>query len=190
MIRSLISLALGGALIASCANSTQMVATWRDPSAPMLQPQRTLAVFMSNEPGMRRMVEDKMAARLPGGMASYRVIPDGQMSPVDSVRARVQTMGFDAAVIMRLVDVSTQVTEVATRPDFYGYWGYWGSAYNPVYYQTNELYSVETTLYSMHDGHMLWMGRSQTVDPKNANKLADYSVNFAVKNMHKQGILP
>ena len=37
---------------------------------------------------------------------------------------------------------------------------------------------------------MVWMGRSQTVDPKNANKLADYSVNFAVKNMKKDGYLP
>jgi len=189
MLRSIVIAGLGGVLVGGCANSTQMVATWRDPSAPMIHPAHTLAVFMSNEPGMRRMVEDKLAARLPGGVASYRVLPEGQLS-VDSVRSRVHQMGFDAAVVMRLVDVSTQVTEVATRPDFYGYWGYWGSAYNPVYYETEQLYSVETTLYSMQDGKLLWMGRSQTIDPKNANKLADYSVNFAVKNMRKQQIMP
>jgi hypothetical protein len=33
------------------------------------------------------------------------------------------------------------------------------------------------------------MGRSQTVDPKNATKLADFSVNFAVNNMRKDGII-
>jgi hypothetical protein len=42
----------------------------------------------------------------------------------------------------------------------------------------------------MRDDKLVWMGRSQTVDPQNANKLADYSVNFAVNNMRKDGFIP
>ena len=53
----------------------------------------------------------------------------------------------------------------------------------------SKLYSVETTLYSFPDGKLVWMGRSQTIDPKNENKLADYSVNFAVNNMKKDGYI-
>jgi hypothetical protein len=183
-------LAFGTVLLCGCANSTQMVATWRDPSAPMQHYHRTLAVFMSKDPGMRRMVEDKLASRLPGGVPSYTVIPDAQLGSMDSVHSRVKTGGFDGAVVMRLVNVETQVTETAAPHDFYGYWNYWSYAYDPVYYTTEKLYSVESSLYSFQDGKMIWMGRSQTVDPKNANKLADYSVNFAVKNMKKQGVLP
>ena len=183
-------LAFGTVLVCGCANSTQMVATWRDPSAPTQHYQRTLAVFMSKDPGMRRMVEDKLASRLPGGVPSYTVIPDAQLGSMDSVHSRVKTGGFDGAVVMRLVNVETQVTETAAPHDFYGYWNYWSYAYDPVYYTTEKLYSVESSLYSFQDGKMIWMGRSQTVDPKNANKLADYSVNFAVKNMRKQGVLP
>ena len=182
-------LAFGAVLASGCANSTQMVATWRDQTVPGLHSTRTLAVFMTKDPGMRRMVEDKLAMRLPGGVPSYTVIPDDQLGSMDSVRSHVKTGGFDGAVVMRLVNVETQVTETAAPHDFYGYWNYWSYAYDPVYYTTEKLYSVESTLYSFRDGKMIWMGRSQTVDPKNANKLADYSVNFAVKNMRKQGVL-
>jgi hypothetical protein len=88
---------------------------------------------------------------------------------------------------MRLVGMTTEVTPTGT--DFYGYWGYWGTAYDPVYYTTQQVYSVETTVYSVKSDKLIWMGRSQTVDPKNANKLADFSVNFAVNNMKKDGII-
>jgi len=190
---------LGASLVGAgaCApNSTQMVATWRDPTVPTVYFNKTLAVFMSKEPGMRRMVEDKLAARIPGGVPSYRVIPDNQLANLDSVRGHVLKEGYDGAVIMKLVGVTTEVNYVPgtswyTGPrDFYGYWGNsWGYAYDPGYYTTDQLYSVETALYDIKNDKMIWMGRSQTIDPKNANKLADYSVNFAIKNMQKQGLL-
>ena len=86
--------------------------------------------------------------------------------------------------------VSEQTAVSATSRDFYGYWGYWSSAYDPVYYTTDKFYTMETTLYSLPEDKLVWMGRSQTVDPKNANKLADFSVNFAVNNMKKDGFIP
>lgn len=188
MRRSLVVVALAGTVMSACTNSTQYVASWKDPTTRAFHLRHTLAVFMSTDPGMRRMVEDRLAARLPGGVPSYRLIPDNLVSQLDSVHAHVDSAGFDGAVVMRLVNEQSQVTAVVN--DFYGYWGYWSSAYNPVYYTTDTYYTVESTLYSIRDGKMVWMGRSQTVDPKNANKLADYSVNFAVKNMKKDGYLP
>jgi hypothetical protein len=188
MPRITLPIVFGTLMLSACVNSTQMVATWKDPGATGLHPTRTLAVFMSKEPGMRRMVEDKLAQRLPGGIPSYKVIPDEQIAGNDSLRNSLKSLGFDAVVIMRLVGVTTQTTAVSGGPDFYGYWRYWGAAYDPVYYETSELYSVESTMYAMSDGRLVWMGRSQTVDPKNSNKLADYSVNFVVKNLKRQGI--
>src|SRR5215203_699440 len=74
--RSTLSLVAVMAITSACANSTQMVASWRDPAQAPAPLGRTLAVFMSADPGMRRMVEDKLAASLPGGTASYHLIPD------------------------------------------------------------------------------------------------------------------
>lgn len=188
MSRTLALLVAATGLLSACSNSTQLVATWKEPNAPKYLPlTHSLAVFMTKDAGMRRMVEDKLAARIPGGVPSYRVIPDSDLTRIDSVKGRLSGGGFDGAVIMRLVGMSTEVTPSGT--DFYGYWGYWGTAYDPVYYTTQQYYSVETTVYSLRSDKLIWMGRSQTVDPKNANKLADYSVNFAVNNMKKDGII-
>jgi hypothetical protein len=188
MSRQTLCLVAATTLLGACANSTQMVATWRDPLAPPTELTRTLAVFMTKEPALRRMVEDKLASRIPGGVPSYRVLSDDQISDIDAVRSRLAGSDFDGAVVMRLTDVSTETTEVGSTGDFYGYWRHWGYA-SPIYYETETLYSVESVLYSVRTGKMIWMARSQTVNPKNANKLAEYSVKFAVKNMREQGIL-
>jgi len=188
MYRTIARFALAGGLLSACTNSTQYVSSWKDPTSHSFHLTHTLAVFMTTDAGMRRMVEDRLAARMPGGVPSYRLIPDNEISQIDSVRSRIAGAGFDGAVVMRLVGQETQLNVTGT--DCYGYWGYWGSAYNPVYYSTSTFYTMETTLYSMRDDKLVWMGRSQTVDPKNANKLADYSVNFAVNNMRKDGFIP
>lgn len=188
MSRSLMLLVLGAALVGGCS-STHTTATWRDPAAQPLHLRRSLAVFMSREPGLRRLVEDKLAAQLPGGVPSYHVIPDEELSLVDSVRARVLAGEFDGAVIMRLVGVTTEVTGIAEPRTFYGYWGYWSAAYDPAYFTTNRVYTVETTLYSFRDDRLVWMTRSETEDPKNVSKLADKSVKHAVKKMRKDGLI-
>lgn len=186
MIRRVAILVIATGFLSACANSTQYVASWKDPTTPAFRLNHTLAVFMTTDPGMRRMVEDRLASRLPGGIPSYRLIPDNEVQQIDSVHSHVVAGNFDGVVVMRLIGESTQVTGVH---DLYGYWGYWSSAYNPVYYTTSKYYSMETTLYSPKDGKMVWMGRSETVDPKNAAKLADFSVNFVVKNLQRDGYI-
>ena len=172
----------------ACANSTQYVSSWKDPTTATFRLRHTLAVFMTTDPGMRRMVEDRLAGSLPGGVPSYRLIADNQVNHIDSVRAAVAGQTFDGAVVMRLVGQQTPATLSTTN--FYGYWDYWGTAYNPMFYSNSIVYTMETTLYSMRDQKMVWMARSETLDPKHANKLAEYSVNFVIKNMRKAGYVP
>lgn len=188
MSRSVTLLAIAGITVSACTNSTQYVSSWKDPTTRPFHVTHAVAVFMTTDAGMRRMVEDRMAARLPRGVPSYQIIPDSEIKQIEAVRSRLAEGNFDGAVVMRLISEATQPN--ASAHDFYGYWGYWGSAYNPVYYSTSTYYTVETSLYSIKDNKLVWMGRSQTVDPKNSNKLADFSVNFAVNNMRKDGYLP
>jgi hypothetical protein len=188
MSRTAALLLIASGFLGACSNSTQYVASWKDPGTPSFHLNRTLAVFMTTDAGMRRMVEDRLASRLPGEVPSYRLIPDNEVQQIDSVHSHIAAGGFDGIVVMRLVGESTQVTGVSH--DFYGYWGYWSSAYDPVYYTTSKFYSMESTLYSTKNEKMVWMGRSETVDPKNANKLADFSVNFVVKHLQKDGYIP
>ena len=173
----------------ACHGTTRMVETWRDPGVAPAPLTRTLAVFMSSDAGTRRLVEDRMAGRLPGAIPSYRVIPDESVSNVDSVRAYVAGGNFDGAVMMRLVNVTTEVVDTPAYPGFYDYWGYWRSAYHPYAYSVDRIYSVETTVHSLRDGRMVWMGRSETVDPKNVGRLADRSARAVYKSLRKAGYI-
>ena len=137
MLRSIALVALAAGIAGACSNSTQYVSSWKDPTTRSFHLTHTLAVFMTNDAGMRRMVEDRLAARLPGGMPSYRLIPDNEIRQLDSVKSHIAAAGFDGAVVMRLVDEQTTVE--ATVRDFYGYWGYWNSAYDPVYITTHNV---------------------------------------------------
>src|SRR5690349_1983192 len=103
MLRSVTLIALVAGIAGACSNSTQYVSSWKDPTARAFHLTHTLAVFMTNDAGMRRMVEDRLAARLPGGMPSYRVIPDNEIQQLDSVKSLIGGGGFDGAVVMRLV---------------------------------------------------------------------------------------
>ena len=188
MYRRIALFMMAASVSGACVNSTQYVSSWKDPTTAPFKLHHTLAVFMATDPGMRRMVEDRLAARLPGGIPSYRLIPDNEINHIDSVRTAIAGAEFDGAVVMRLVGQQTPQTVSGT--DFYGYWGYWGTAYNPTYYSNSILYTMETTLYSMRDKKLVWMARSATIDPKDANKLADYAVTFVVNNMRKDGYIP
>src|SRR5689334_9184916 len=126
----------------ACANSTQYVSSWKDPTTAPFHLHHTLAVFMTTDPGMRRMVEDRLAKRLPGGIPSYQLIPDNEINRIDSVHSAVATGGFDGTVVMRLVGQQSPMN--VNGLDFYGYWGYWGTAYNPSTYSNAIMYTMET----------------------------------------------
>src|SRR6476620_552465 len=98
MSRIIALLVAATGLLSACSNSTQLVATWKQPGTPPYPLTHSLAVFMTKDAGMRRMVEEKLAARIPGGVPSYKVIPDSEVSRLESVRDHLRQNGFDGAV--------------------------------------------------------------------------------------------
>jgi curved DNA-binding protein CbpA len=66
---------------------------------------------------------------------------------------------------------------------------HWRSAYNADSSATSDSYALEATLYSVRDGRMIWMGRSESMQQLSTDKLEDYSVNFAVENMTQSGFI-
>ena len=61
MSRTIALLVAATGLLSACSNSTQLVATWKEPGTPPYPLTHSLAVFMTKDAGMRRMVEDKLA---------------------------------------------------------------------------------------------------------------------------------
>src|SRR3954463_9208172 len=116
--RYLIALtALAGGL-AGC-HSTQLAATWRDPNASQLRFAKTYVSFATKDETLRRLVEDRLAEKVPNAVQSYRIASSGSSIDSASIRKQLADQGFDSAVIMRVAEVDPNVV-YATNTYWYG----------------------------------------------------------------------
>jgi hypothetical protein len=72
----------------------------------------------------------------------------------------------------------------------WGYYGYgWGAMYDPGYVREDTKVIIETLIFRVSDGKLLWAGVSESTNPKDASKLLHDLVETAVKEMRKQGLV-
>jgi hypothetical protein len=146
-----------------------------------------MVAFMTTDFSTRRVVEDRLAARVPGAVASYRLIPNNELLNIDAVLGRLVTFGYDGIVVVRLAPEMARRTAGGT--DFYSYWDHWRTAYSADSSTAEGVYALETTLYAVRDAHMIWLGRSEAIEQPSVHELEDYSVDFAVDNIRESGLI-
>ncbi len=185
------------ATTSACYHATQLAATWSEPGASVNHFQKTVTVFATNDQSIRRSVEERLATDFGNAIPSYRVIPSQDVTAKNpEVLQELRTAGFDGAVIMRVVDVTTETTYVpgaywySSPYTFNGYWSAaWAYPYDPGYYVQDKLVSVETEVYSLAQDKLVYAARSETVNPKSAGKLTDSVVRHVREDMQKRGLL-
>ena len=193
---SMMALTAAALVLASGCHSTQLAATWAEPNATPIAFHKTVAVFVTKDEALRRSVEDKIAASFPNGIASYRVIPNIQNADQSAILDQLRKTGFDGAVMMRVVDVTTAPSYVAgnywyaSPYTFSGYWGAsWAYPYDPGYFVADQIVSVETQVYSLSNDKLVYAARSETTNPASAKKLTDSVIRHVRENMKKRGLI-
>ncbi len=194
---TLLATLVAGTLVSGCWHSTELAASWRDPSAQPIQFHRTIAVFVTKSETFRHTMEDKLAAAFPGGVPSYRVLGSSDVSDGVDVRRRLAEAGFDGAVIMRVANVDERVAYVPGSywygPPYYTFAGYWGTAwgypYDPGYVTSEQVVSIETQIYSLKDDKLIFAARSETTNPSSVGKLEDSVIRHVKKRLEKDGLL-
>jgi hypothetical protein len=203
MASRLTALTLTLLCLAACTDTTTFTSTWKDPGAQPITPvgKTVAAVFVTQNVSQRRAAEDTMAAdlRARGATAipSYTVMQDyGGKTDADAAGTQLKKAGAQAVVIMRVVGKDQQVTYTpgTAYPAYYGgfgpYWGYsWGTVYDPGYLRTDTMVSVETLIYSLNSGKLLWASTSRTTNPQNVDGLVKEVADATAKEMAKQGLL-
>jgi hypothetical protein len=190
-----VALAVLAASASGCA-STQLAAVWRDPVGSPTRFNKTIVAFVTPDESLRRTVEDKMSANFPNATPSYRVAPTAGATDSAAIRQRFADMGYDGAVIMRVVDVSYTLPYASGAYWYrtpYGFGNYWGSAWNyaydPGYYGENKIVSIETQVYALGGDKLIWAARSETTNPKSAGKLTDSVIKHVTKALRKDGMV-
>lgn len=199
--RTLIPL-LSVAVLAACSSSTTFTSVWKAPDAQAvsLSGKTVVAVFQSANESQRRNAEDLLASDLTTrgarGIAAYRLLANESGTDGDTAEARFKAAGADGAVIMRIVGKDQQVTYTpgSTMPMYYDrfgpYYGYgWRTASQPGYLKTDTLVSVETQVYSLKSGKLIWASTTRTTNPDNVSRLIQEAAEATVQEMAKQGFL-
>ena len=184
----LLALAASTLLLGACAD-TQLMSTWTSPQyngAPMT---KTAVIVLAKDDNTRRFAEDQMIKQLPKGttaVAGHTLFEKPEQAKVDEVRARLIQDGFDSVLVSRLVSVDktqnyvppqTYTSYAAAQPAYGSFNGYYGQNYHSVYTTPgytveNTTVVVETLLYKLPEGTLVWTATTQSLNPQSRPELA------------------
>ena len=183
---------------AAACHSTQVAASWHEPAQQPLAFHRMVTVFASKSETYRHVMEDKLAAQFPNATPSYRVLGSTDPSDANAVRKVLADSGFDGAIMMHVAQVANEINYTpsayyygAPYSSFAGYWGTaWGLPYDPGYYTTDVIVSVETEIYSLKHDKLIWAARTETTNPDSPEKLGKSVIKHVKHELKKDGMLP
>jgi hypothetical protein len=188
------------ALSIACGPSTKIEKSWRDPNTTITPGSwsKVLVVALLKDETTRRLVEDQLVQRLHGkGVPSYNYYVEKDLDEVkaNGFKDNLVKDGFDGAVVMRLMDVEKETHYVpGNYPPYYGrfgryYYYSWNSFYNPGFYTTDKIYSVETNVYSFRQDKLIWSGITKTTNPSKTDKMFNEIADVIAAKMRKEGFL-
>ena len=188
--------AIGVLLMACAARPTQVTTDWRDPAASRLRLQRTVAFFPGEDPQLRRQMEDRLASRLPGGIASHTLVSDERLAAADTqaIRSAIAGAGVDGVLMVRLVSVESQSagrTVPTTGSASEDLWAYLRRTPRAALMPGREtMITMESRVYTVPDGKLVWTGHSASFNPLSLRELVNMHADGAIQELRRQGLLP
>lgn len=179
-----IGIALLGVIMAgvlsSCA-TTNLLTSWVEPEARGKKLGNVLLVGVARNAVVRRQFEDGFArvlrGRKIGALTSYAQLPDPAAINEAAVKPIAAKENITHVLIVRLVDRKTVTSYAPPSPNsyyagpyypaHYGSWhGYYGTGYaaatSPGYTYETEYVHLETNVYDVATGKLLWTGLTKT----------------------------
>ena len=192
------------ATAATAGAGPAFVHTWVAPDAQpgTLQGKKVMAVFVSEEEALRRNVEDVLARELTKrgaqGTPAYSIVSRSDIRDTEKTKAKLAQSG--AAGIVAMWIVGREQAASGSVADNYGRgtsgvmssgdWTFaWSGVYDPGTLRTDQVVSVETRVYSLEQGKLLWASTSQATNPKKVEGLVKDLVGKVAAEMKKAGLV-
>jgi hypothetical protein len=176
-----------------CMPSTSVVSEWQAPGA-VKQPLTKVLVCLPGvqDVATRQSIEDRLVDSFPPGVTAapcYTLFPDPSVLRADNkpaIVAKLQQAGFDGAlsVVLQSVrkrDVYVPPQVYATPGVGYGFYNYrWHDHYRgvdpglnvtPGYVYEESKYLIETVLFGIPDGNILWTITTESVNPDSRKQI-------------------
>jgi hypothetical protein len=200
--------ALGHAAVASLGAAMMVVAasaavrctsTWSAPDAASVsfKGQKVAALVISDDMSLRMSAEEALAKELSAhgmqGVAAYRLIPAEELRDPDRAKAWFARESIAGVATLRPVSHTKEQrppVEMWTSPAYSTFWGYYPYSYSAVYViggnRTDSVVVVESLIFNVATGKLLWGGMSEAVNPKTLQTLVADIVKEAANKIEKR----
>jgi hypothetical protein len=192
----LIALSLAGAHALADAKFTT---TWGAPEASgtNFKGKKVAALVISEDLSLRMSGEEalarELAARGIDGAAAYRQIPAPELRNPDAAKRWFARDGVAGVVALRPVSqdkVKRYTADVWSTPYYSTFWGFYPYSWSTTYVigggTTDTVIVVESLVYDIATGKLVWAGVSESTNPKSLQKLVADIVKEAAKKIDKQ----
>ena len=195
------SLAFVALVLVACASTPKLTASWRDPQFSGPPPAKLMVLGISRSDVHRRVFEDGFANALRsagvGSIAAYTELPEQGVIPDERIQAAVKKSGADAVLTARVIRVDRQVdirpgmAPMPYGPYGRGFYGWYGSAWSmsqPDIVQY-DVVTIESTLWDMRSGKIVWSGTSETTQASDVAKLTEGLAQVLIGQMKTDRVL-
>lgn len=190
-------------LLSSCA-TTKLTGSWADPAYGSGHFKKIMVVGVARRELMRKIFEntfsDQLKAHGTEGVPSGSFSPGTEQLDRDAMAAKLTELGCDGVLITRLVDVRSQTTyypptgyavPAAYHRGYYAYYhGAYAVAYSPGYATESTTASLETNLYDVRTGKLVWTGLTDTVVSGDPASQADELIRLLVAKLAEARLIP
>jgi hypothetical protein len=195
---------LSSILMNSCANK-DIVRVWNSSEEYNRNIKKILALGLINQISLRHNAEFAFVdASIKAGIRAVEgisVFPPQMGKPFEDLerdRAHLLNKGFDAILTISIIDVSA---ERYVRPEtryvplvyynrFSNYYYRTGAlVYKPGYFSLQRRYFLETNLYEIKGGKLVWSGRSYIFDPQDIERFVPKYAKRLFRELLKAGVI-
>lgn len=187
-------------MVLSGCSSAKVMDTWTSPDISRITFKNVMVIAATGNDANRRAAEDAVVAALPGikATASHTVVPNASDMNVKKLDPYMKDAGMDGVIVMQLrsdKSVTPPQKEQPLDPAYVGgYSGYSdmiGSYTNKdvagagshAMAETVRLLVIETRLYQLPDGKLVWSGTTESTSPAGVDQLMTDVVKTLRKKM-------
>ncbi len=184
------------AIVTACA-STNPVGEWRDANYSG-KVDRVYIIGATSSNDRRRLFEDSFVAALNelgvGAEASYKSIARNKDISRETVTEAIAGTGIDAVLVTRMIGIAqTEVYKLPAAHDHHRsydhYHDYALAQSNPGYFKQYNLLTLETNLYDVTSGELVWSMQSELMDKPQPDYLIRKQIDLTIRTLSRQGII-
>ncbi|MEA2114927.1 MAG: hypothetical protein U9P36_06045 [Thermodesulfobacteriota bacterium] len=191
-------------LFSGCAGRNKMTGSWKDPSFTGPVKGKVLVVGVAHNDTHRRIFEDSLMVNLKAegtdAVAGYTYEDDGVEPTKAAILAVVKQSGASTVLVTHVAGSEEKsqyfpaIGATFIDPGYYGgLYSYYPMVYNYVYMPaqtySKEIVTLETGLYDASSGQLIWIGRSDAVNPEMTKKYYTGLTKLFVNDLRKNNLI-